>query len=341
LAVIGAALVLAACSGSGDDGGEGQTDGQNDNSVDGSNGVSADGAADAASLRGDFKPTVTLGVTDWTAARLNVAIAEEIIERRLGYPIEQAEVTDTGEMLTDLQSGDLHAVLEVWPSSLEPRDRERIDSGAVEELGELGVVGKTGWFVPRYVIEQQPEWATWEAYADRSVAAAFATAETGSRGRFLGTDFNYEQFDEEIIDALDLPFEVVFSGSDQATADELRRAAVGEDPVLLFWWTPTAEVTRFDLVNVELPPRTVVCEEEIEAGRPQSCDYPVDRLQKFGSPLLQTDAPDVHRFLQNFSLTTNDHLMMLDQVENDGRSISDVAGGWVADNQDRWEAWLS
>ena len=44
-------------------------------------------------------------------------------------------------------------------------------------------------------------------------ADIFATAETGDKGRFLGADTTYSIFDEQIIAALGLDLEVVYSGS--------------------------------------------------------------------------------------------------------------------------------
>lgn len=288
----------------------------------------------------ELKPIIELAVTDWTGARLNVAIAEQIIERRLGYPVEAVEVLDTGKMLTDISTGELDAVLELWPSSLDERDRELLASDALDQLGDLGVVGKVGWYMPRSLVEAEPELGTWEGLADPETAARFATGQTGGKGRFLGTDPGYEQFDEEIIEALDLPFEVVFSGSDDATAAEVQEAIERGDPVLLYWWTPTAEITRFDLVEVALPERDRACEADIAAGGPQRCDYPSERLLKVGWPELASTAPDLHRFLMDFELTTADQLRMIDRVENQGEAVAVVAADWIAANADRWEAWL-
>ncbi len=300
----------------------------------------ATGSTSAALSRSDRKPTIAVAVTDWTGARLNVAIAEELIERRLGYPVEPVEVLETGQMLRDLQRGELDAVLEIWPSSLDPDELEIIGSPAVEQLGELGVVGKIGWFVPRYVLEQHPTAETWQGLVDPTVAADFASSETGTRGRLLGTDPGYEQNDEEIIGALGLPFDVVYSGSDEATLSELEQATAAGEPILLYWWSPTAEIRRFDLVSVELPPRSPACVADLEAGEPQRCDYPVDRLLKLGSPELVETAPDVHRFLSNFSLTTDDHLLMIDRVENRGEPLELVASQWISANQALWEQWF-
>lgn len=291
--------------------------------------------------RSALKPTVRLAVSDWTAARLNTAIAEQLIERRLGYPVERVPVLDVEAMLADMAIGEVDAVLEIWPSTLLEGERNYVDSGTVETLGELGVVGKIGWYVPRYVVDENPELATWQSYADRSVAAEFATTETADRGRFLGTDPGYAQFDQQIIDALDLPFDIVYSGSEAATMAEVEKAAASNSPVLLYWWTPTAAVARFDLVNVTLPPRTAACEDDIAAGQGQGCDYPEDRLLKLASPSLVERAPDVHRFLGALSLTTTDQLLMIDQVDNRGLDVDAVAATWIENNQDRWESWLS
>lgn len=295
---------------------------------------------DRPSGRSELKPTIELAVTDWTGARLNASIAEQLIERRLGYPVEAVEVVDVGRMLSDIESGEIDVVLEIWPSSLEERDRQLLDSGRVETLGPLGVVGKIGWYVPRSLVQADPALAQWSGLADPEVARRFATPETGSRGRFLGTDPGYEQHDEEIIAGLDLPFEVVYSGSDAATAAEVEQAIAADRPILLYWWTPTAEITRFDLVEVELPERTADCVAAIDAGEPQRCDYPADQLLKIVWPGLETTAPDLHSFLTSFELTTNDQLLMIDQVENGGRSVEAVAADWIAGNSDRWENWL-
>lgn len=290
--------------------------------------------------RGELKPIIELAVADWTAARLNVSIAEQLIERRLGYPVEATEYVDTAKMLGDLETGKLHATLEIWPSSLDEGDRQFIASGRVEHLGELGVVGKIGWFVPRSALVADPELTSWERLKAPGVAARFATDETAPRGRFLGTDPGYEQFDEEIIDALGLPFDVVYSGSDSATAAEVQRAVDADQPIVLFWWTPTAEIMRFDLVELALPDRDPDCVAEIESGGQQRCDYPTDPLFKLAWPGLAEQEPDLHRFLSNFKLTAGDQLRMIDQVENQGLSVSVVAADWVANNSDRWENWL-
>jgi glycine betaine/proline transport system substrate-binding protein len=280
LVLVVLAMAVAAC---GDDGGGGGT-----------------GEPDAD------KATITLVVNPWTASRLNAEVAKNIIESELGNPVKITEVNENDAMFTGMADGTLDAVLEIWPSGVTDAETAYFDEGTVVDLGELGAVGKIGWFVPQYVIDEHPELATWEGFADPELAALFATAETGELGRFLGTDPSYSQYDEEIIANLELPLQVVFSGSEPATVAEIDARVAAEEPIVLYWWTPTAAVAKYDLVNVALPEYTEECGASAAAG-----DGGVE-----------------------------DQLEMLPTVEIDGEDPAAVAAQWVTDHEDVWSAWL-
>ena len=309
-----------------------------------SSGPEETGEAGSSTLGGtgfEVKPTITLVVNDWTASALNVAVAEQLIERYLGYPVIPSRLDDVAAMYDGLADGSLDAVLEIWPSTMTDRHQRHFDRGDVVDLGPLGAVGKVGWFVPGYVVAQNPTLASWEGFATPEVASQFATAETQPRGRFLGTNPNYQQYDQEIIDNLGLPFTVEFSGSEEATMAELQARYAAGEALLLYWWTPTAAVATYDLVNVALPTPTEACAASAlaEDGR-VNCDYPEDVLIKAASPALAGKAPDVARFLDRFTLSTEDQLGLLAAVESDGATIDDAARAWIVANEETWSTWL-
>ncbi len=300
------------------------------------------GDSDAGSGEEDAdKPAITLIVNPWTASRLNAEVAKNIIEAELGNPVEIVEVNENDAMFTGMADGTLDAVLEIWPSGVTDAETAYFDEGSVVNIGELGAVGKIGWFVPQYVIDEHPELATWEGFADPALAALFSTAETGDKGRFLGTDPSYSQYDEQIIANLGLPFEVVFSGSEPATVAEVDARVAADEPIVLYWWTPTAAVAKYDLVNVELPPYTDECGASAAAGDGGvDCDYPEDVLFKAASGMLEEKDPAVFTFLENFTITTEDQLEMLPTVEIDGEDPAAVAAEWVSSHEDVWSSWL-
>ncbi|MGH8912442.1 MAG: glycine betaine ABC transporter substrate-binding protein, partial [Acidimicrobiia bacterium] len=136
---------------------------------------------------------------------------------------------------------------------------------------------------------------------------------------------------------LDLPFQVVFSGSEPATVAELDARVAANEPIVMYWWTPTAAVAKYDLVNVLLPEYSEECYADPAAI---DCDYPEDVLIKAASAQLAEKAPDVQAFLEAFTMTNDDQLGMLPAVEIDGEDPAAVAAEWVAANESVWSAWL-
>ena len=273
----------------------------------------------------------------WTASAIDAEIAKQLIEKNLGNPVEITAI-DENTQYDGLASGKLDAVLEVWPSGLSADAQQYFDNGSVVNVGKLGAVGRIGWYVPKYVIDQYPTVKTWEGLMDPAIAAKFASAETGSKGRFLGTDPSYSQADEPIIKNLDLPFQVVYSGSEAATVAELDGAVAAKKPILLYWWTPTAATAKYDLVEVELPPYTDGCR-AVDADI--KCGYPEDVLFKAASAKLKDKDAKVWAFLEKFALTNDQQLALLPSVEIDKKDVTEVAAGWIKDNESVWKPWLA
>ena len=136
---------------------------------------------------------------------------------------------------------------------------------------------------------------------------------------------------------LELPFEVKYSGSEAATVAELDAKFAKKEPVLMYWWTPTAAAGNYDLVKVELPEYTEECYAD---PAKVACDYPEDTLFKAASAKLEKKDPAVFSFLKNFQLTDEDQLEMLPKVEIDKMDPAEVAAEWIKANEDTWMAWL-
>ena len=294
------------------------------------------GETTAAATGGD-KPTIKLVENAWTASAIDVEIAKQLIEKNLGNKVEVVKI-DENLQFAGLAAGDLDATLEIWPSGVVPEEQKYIDDGQIVKAGPLGAVGKIGWFVPDYVEEKFPQLKTWEGFKDPAVAKAFATAETGDKGRFLGTDPSYSQYDETIVKNLGLPLQVQFSGSEAATVAELDSRVAAKEPVVMYWWTPTAAVAKYKLKNIALP----VYSKECYADPAKiACDYPEDVLFKAISAKLETKDAAVASFLKKFSLSTEDQLSMLPTVEIDKKPVAEVAAEWITANQAKWKAWLA
>jgi glycine betaine/proline transport system substrate-binding protein len=283
--------------------------------------------------------SIKLAANPWSASQLNVTVAKILIEEELGYPVEIVAIDENAQWPA-LSAGDLHASLEVWPSGHAANVAEYIESQqTVEDGGPLGPIGKIGWYIPTYLLDDHPELATWEGFTTPEAAALFATAETGDKGQFLAGDPSWVQYDADIVRNLGMDFEVVTAGSEDALLAALDGAYSREQPILFYFYTPHSVFARYDLTEVELPAYSDECYAEAESGG-VACDYPEDVLFKvFWSGLSEAAAP-VHTFLSKMNYDTDAQIAMVAAVEVEGKSIDEAAQEWVTANESTWRAWL-
>jgi glycine betaine/proline transport system substrate-binding protein len=284
--------------------------------------------------------TLVIAVNPWVGAEANANVVKVLMENEMGCTVELQEVNENAQF-PGMAAGDIDATLEVWPSGHAADREEYIDNdGGVVDGGELGITGNIGWFTPSYVVEQYPEYATWEGFQDD--ADVFSTAETGDKGRFLGADTTYSIFDEQIIASLGLDLEVVYSGSEAASLSALDNAVANQEPIVMYWWTPQWANAKYDLVEVGLPEYTEECA-DIALNDPEaigySCDYADDVLYKAFSAELESKDPAAFGFLSNFSWTADDQNEVALAIQ-EGTDGEEAAQAWIDANPDVWQAWL-
>ena len=301
--------------------------------------AAAGGGEQAAAAPGGDKPTIRLIENTWPASELNVAVAANILENQLGYPVEIIALDEQAQW-DALAGDDADASLEVWPSGHGERIAQYIDEQkVVESGGELGVIGRIAWYTPKYVVDANPALATWEGFTDPAVATQFATAETGDKGTFFAGPLGWTQYDQQIIDQLGLNFQVINTASEEALLAQMSSAYAREDPILFYFYVPHAIFTQYDLASVGLPE----CTQEEHAAKVAEgtvdCAYPEDRLIKILNPKLAAAAPEAYSLLKNFNYTTDDQIEMLGMLA-DGKSVEEAAQGWVDAHADTWKAWL-
>lgn len=285
------------------------------------------------------KPTIKLIANTWPASELNVNVAANLLQNQLGYPTEIIALDEQAQW-DALAAGDADASLEVWPSGHGERIAQYIDEQqVVENGGELGVVGQIAWYTPQYAVDANPALATYEGYADPAVAQQFATAETGDKGTFFAGPLGWTQYDQQIMDALGLNFQVINTASEEALLAQVSSKYEREEPVLFYFYKPHAIFTRFNLAQVELP--TCTKEEHVAkaAEGTVDCAYPDDRLIKIFNPKLQESAPDAYALLKNFNYTTDDQIEMLGMLD-EGKTVEEAAQAWIDAHPDTWGAWL-
>ena len=299
----------------------------------------------AATGGGAEGAAITLAVNPWTGSAVNANVAKVVLESKLNTKVTLLDI-DENATWQGLDTDDIDAVLEVWPSGHAADMKTYIDEKkSVVNIGLLGPDAKIGWYIPTFMLKDHPELATWEGFKDKKNAELFKTAESGDLGQFLMGDPSYVSYDEQIIKNLDLPLKFVVAGSETALITAIQQAETDQTPLLMQFWQPHWLQSQVDLTEVKLPDVTPECTASAAAGDGKyACDYPVDHLFKAASSKLETKNPAAFAFLSKMQLTTdqqNEIAALIDGQGDNGMKAADAAKKWVDENPDVVNGWLA
>jgi len=282
--------------------------------------------------------TVKIAISPWTGSTANVAVAQDLLQEKLGYSVKTTKIDEYAQFPA-LANGQLDATLEIWPSGHATDYKKYIAANAgVVDGGKLGVIGQIGWWIPTYMLTAHPELATWEGL--KADASLFQTAESGSAGQILDGDPSFVTFDQPIADNLGLNLKVVYGGSEAAELAALDSAYQKKAPILLYFWTPHWAQQKYQLTMIKLPAVTPACTANAANDASKyACGYPQDDLYKAFNSDFQTKAPAAYAFLSAMSYTNDDQNGIAFDINN-GMSPTDAAQKWIDANPTVWQPWV-
>jgi len=284
---------------------------------------------------------IRLTLHDWTGQLVTTQIMGEVL-KQAGYTIDYVQA-DYLAQFAGLKTGDLHVAMEIWATTGQEALDEAVASGNVENVGETGMQAIEEWWYPLYMKEKCPGLPDWEALKD--CAEAFSTPETAPNGRYLGGPVTWGGFDEERVEALDLPFEVVHAGTDAALFAELESAYQRQAPVLLWVYAPHWAPIKYEGEWVEFPPYEKACYEDAAWGTnpdaTHDCGKPRGPIWKAAWVGVKEKWPGAHKAIQAFSVDNDEIGAMVGKVDLEGSTVEAVVAEWMAANGDRWQQWIA
>jgi glycine betaine/proline transport system substrate-binding protein len=247
--------------------------------------------------------TVTLNEQAWTGSTANTYVAKYVLEKYLGCKVK---VTDIAEIpvYQAMAQGKVDAVLEDWQHVAQYKQYATKQKSVVLE-GSNGLTGHIGWFIPKYLLQKYPSFATWKGLMGHE--KVFASPEAPD-GMFLGGDPSYEQKDTQLIQALGLKLKHVTVGAETAEVARFSQLIAQKKPVIFYWWTPEYRNAELNLVEVKLPPRGKNCQDDGTTNAPiadYKCAYSSYPLEKvFSSKFVKSGSPAV-AVLKRFKWPSN------------------------------------
>ncbi len=286
-------------------------------------------AAAAGGDCGDFK----IIVNPWVGYTADAYVVGEAAKEKLGCNVTYVELKEGGPSYKALASGDGDVILEEWSHAEELK--AAVADGSAVDLGSPGNVGIIGWYVPGWLADEHPDVLDYNNL--NKYAKDFATSESGGKGQFLGSDPTYTQYDEAIVKNLNLDFKVVFSGGETATVEAFKKAQENKEWLIGYFWEPQYIHAEVPMKRVALPPYSDGCDAD---KAKVACDYADTPLKKVAATKFMDSGSTAANLVKAFTWTNDDQNLVAKYITADKMSPEDAAKKWIADNQDKVDAWI-
>lgn len=219
----------------------------------------AGAVASAPSLAAEAESQDPIKITlhDWTGQFITSKIMGEVL-KSAGYNVEYVQA-DYLAQFAGLKTGDLTLAMEIWVTTGQEALDEAVATGKVDNLGETGMIAKEEAAVPDLHEGEVPGPAELGSAEGRGLRGRLLDPGDGAEGPLSGGPVTWGGFDEERVEVLDLPLEVVHAGTDAALFAELESAYQRKDPIVLWIYSPHWAPAKYEGEWVEFPPYEPAC----------------------------------------------------------------------------------
>ena len=196
----------------------------------------------------DSSDPIVIPIHNWSSQIVMSHVVGQIFES-MGNNVEFV-TTDSQAVYESVRLGDVTLELEVWEGAFGASFRAALEKGGLHDAGDHDAVTREDWWYPMWTKEACPGLPSWEALND--CAALFATAETGSKGRYLDGPVDWLKHGQERVEALGMNFQVVNAGSAAALWAEIGAAEADKRPVVVFYPNKIrglVKMTKIKMIN--------------------------------------------------------------------------------------------
>lgn len=288
----------------------------------------------------DALTTITLIQTPWKSSVANNTVARILLEEELGYTVKIVDMPDDRDQARTLITGETSVNLEIWSSGVTSTFKRYLEADIIVNMGPLGVTGQAGWYIPTYLHNEYPVLTRWENLQEPEIVDLFASQRMDGHGMLLSGDPTWDAYLEMLVGNLELPYDVVYTGSERTFLDALDHIYQNQEPVLFYLWEPHPFHSQYELTRIQLPRYSEECYALIESGG-VNCDYPRDILFKVAHPGLEQQAPEAFAFVRGFFYPSNELQLSLMEAIESSTTAEVGARHWLRENEDVWRVWLS
>ena len=288
----------------------------------------------------DSSQPIKIPTHNWTSQIVMAHVIGGMFES-MGNNVEYVPA-DTQAVYEAIRIGDVTISHEVWQSTFGASFKAAVDKGGLLDWGKhKGTPTLEEMGVPQWVIDKNlcPGLPNWEALKSAECAKAFATPDSGGKGRWLeGPQSWHGTLMQDRVDALGLGdlWTVKYAGSSAALWAELVSAKKEGRGTIIFNWTPNFTDAE-GFVFIEFPKYKEGC--RIADGGDGKCGSPKGWLKKAINADFKKTHPKAAKAFKKLSFSSAQIGQMATLVDIGGMTHEDAAKKWLGDNKKLWSKW--
>lgn len=280
---------------------------------------------------------------DWTGGLVTCLVAQHIMENEMGYKIKRITMPSGPGVMEGMRAGDLDFACESWPTYSATKDKYMTKwggDGTIAYFGETGIIGASGYFTPRYVIEGDaargiPASApNLRSYKDMNqYKHMFRSLESGDKGNLIACPVAAWLCEsQERLDLLGVDFHAQMLGSETAHWAEIQAKYKRGEPFIAYAWAPHWIHAALDLVEVELP--------VYNADKWPATNWAKDVTYFYGAPKMLEEHAEVVALLKKMNFTNEMQSGMIYDIDVKKGDTEEVVEAWMKANEGIWRKWL-
>ena len=293
--------------------------------------------------------TVRFAGLNWESGEFLTAVVRQMLERGYGCKTETVP-GNTVTLEQALSDDDIQVVAEEWVSRSDVW-KKAADAGKVRAVGHPFAGASEGWYVPDYMVHGPhavaPDLRSVDQLSDPRYVRLFADPEQPSRGRFLNcpSGWTCEGVNSAKLQAYGLTQAYVdFRPGTGPAMDAAIVSAYGQQqPLLFYYWSPSAIAGKLKLYRLQEPVWTKACWDDLtsKSGRhAQGCAAPPADIAYGVSAPFASQAPEVVGLLGRATVpidVLNANLVAI----VDGHADPDTqAVAFLKARPDLWRGWV-
>lgn len=295
---------------------------------------------------GGSQATVEIVATDngWDSQKLHNAIAELVVEHAYdGYDFSVSTASSTMNWQSII-AGEVDLDIESWTDNVASY-AEDVANGDIVDVGVLVPDSAQGLYVPRYVVEGDPQQGIEPMAPDlktvedlKKYPEVFPDEEDEGKGRLYGSipgwmadEVLYKKYE---FYGLDEGFNYIRLGSEASLFASLVSAYNLGEPWVGYCYEPTWIAGKLDLILLEDAPY------EEELFMEGQCEFPSQQLKTVSSSKFAEKAPELVDFFAKYQTGSEMISSALAHLDETGETHEQTAIWVLKENDSLLDDWL-